>query len=128
MNDEELIESLESRLESNLGEIDYNGPQRVFGTAIVTVLIELAMKVLSGCFNSDAAEQLKSNRGVTRWQKIRLKRELRHNVYNGSRRDYKDQEGDKVLASLVKTLEETSDEEADAMKSYVEETQRQRGD
>lgn len=123
----EVITQLEDRLRNNLAVVDYNGPQRVLGGEIVSLLVEMLINVLDGCFGaSGSIVPAKKALGakLNFFQRIKLKSELRDQVYEGSRRLYRVYDGDKVYECLLKTVNESNEEEHEALLGYVEENAR----
>lgn len=126
MQNTQVVDGLKKQLADNLSDVDYDGPQRMFGQEILDLLVQMILSVLDGCLgatgsldNAKAAVGENSER-INFFQKARLKRELVTKVYGGSYKKFYASDGEAVLAAVVKTSDEASDSDQQALMEYVE--------
>lgn len=118
-----MTERLRIQLAKNL-EIqvkEHGAPSALVGEEFLDILLDLLLGLFEQCLGQNSKETVSGRVSKPNWfQRSALRRKIRRNIFENSRRRYNGEGGDAVYKACLQTAADASDTDADDMVDEVD--------
>ena len=118
-----MTKRLRSQLKKNLDiQVRENdAPQKIVGRAFIDILLDLLLGLFEQCLGQNSKERVAGRvKKPNAFQRSALRRKIKRQVYDNSRRQYREEGGDNVYKAVLQTAEDASTQDADDMVDEVD--------